>query len=127
MARHPTDGPTDAQLEILNVLWERGPSTVREVFEALDERRGYTTVLKLMQIMTEKGLLSRDDSRRTHVFQPSSPPATTKGQLVRSLINKAFGGSASELIMHALSERPTSAAELDEVRRLLATLDGEEG
>lgn len=113
--------PTDAELSILKVLWELGPSTVRQVMERLcmDRPTGYTTVLKLMQIMTEKGLVSRDESRRTHVYRAARPQDQTQRQLVGDLLDRAFGGSASNLVMQALSSRRASAEELEEIRKLL--------
>ena len=115
--------PTDAELAILRVLWARGPSTVREVQETLGTSTGYTTVLKLMQIMTEKGLVLRDESARTHVYRAAAPEAATQRQLVGDLLERAFAGSASKLVMHALSDRRASAAELAEIRRLLDEME----
>jgi predicted transcriptional regulator len=118
--------PTDAELAILRVLWSRGPSTVRQVHEALsrDRETGYTTVLKLMQIMTEKGLVERDESERTHVYQARFTQEATQQRLVSDLLDKAFGGSASQLVMQALAAKPASADELAQIRRLLDELDG---
>jgi len=118
--------PTDAELAILRVLWSRGPSTVRQVHEviSLDRETGYTTVLKLMQIMTEKGLVERDESERTHVYQARLTQEQTQQQLVDNLLDKAFGGSASQLVMRALAARPASADELAQIRRLLDELEG---
>ena len=120
--------PTDAELAILRVLWSRGPSTVRQVHEILsrDRETGYTTVLKLMQIMTEKGLVERDESERTHVYQARLTQEQTQQQLVDNLLEKAFGGSASQLVMRALAARPASADELAQIRRLLDELEGGE-
>ena len=118
--------PTDAELAILRVLWSRGPSTVRQVHEALsrDRETGYTTILKLMQIMTEKGLVERDESERTHVYQARYTQEATQQRLVSDLLEKAFGGSASQLMMQALAAKPASADELAEIRRLLDELEG---
>jgi len=118
--------PTDAELAILRVLWSRGPSTVRQVHEALSRERetGYTTVLKLMQIMTEKGLVERDESERTHVYQARFTQEATQQRLVSDLFDKAFGGSASQLVMRALAAKPASADELAQIRRLLDELEG---
>jgi predicted transcriptional regulator len=118
--------PTDAELAILRVLWSRGPSTVRQVHEALsrDRETGYTTVLKLMQIMTEKGLVERDESERTHVYQARFTQEATQQRLVSDLLDKAFGGSASQLVMQALAAKPASADELAQIRRLLDELEG---
>lgn len=120
--------PTDAELAILRVLWDRGPSTVREIHDALegDQEIGYTTVLKLMQIMTEKGLLERDESARAHVYHPTQPEAETQTHLLRDLVDRAFAGSPSQLVQRALSDRRASAEELREIRRLLDQLPGEE-
>lgn len=113
--------PTDAELAILKVLWQRGASTVRQVMERLCEERptGYTTVLKLMQIMTEKGLVERDESQRTHVYRAAYSQGQTQRQLVDDLLDRAFGGSARNLVMQALSSRRASAEELEEIRKLL--------
>jgi BlaI family transcriptional regulator, penicillinase repressor len=118
--------PTDAELAILRVLWSRGPSTVRHVHEALsrDRETGYTTILKLMQIMTEKGLVERDESERTHVYQARFTQEATQQRLVSDLLEKAFGGSASQLVMQALAAKPASADELAQIRRLLDELEG---
>ena len=118
--------PTDAELAILRVLWSRGPSTVRQVHEALsrDRETGYTTILKLMQIMTEKGLVERDESERTHVYQARFTQEATQQRLVSDLLDKAFGGSASQLVMQALAAKPASADELAQIRRLLDELEG---
>ena len=116
--------PTDSELAILQVLWSCGPSTVRDVYEALSHNRttGYTTTLKLMQIMAEKGLVTRDESRRTHIYAAADNPDRTRQQLVRSLLDRAFGGSAKALVMQALSANKPSAEELTEIRNLLDSL-----
>ena len=123
MSRTPAaPRPTDAELAILRVLWERGPSTVRQVHEVLVERVGptaYTTALKLMQIMTEKGLVRRDESDRTHVYQARLSEEQTQRQLVRDLLDRAFGGSASKLVMQALNARRATPEELGEIRKLI--------
>jgi len=118
--------PTPAELEILQVLWTRGPSTVREVFEQLNAEKptGYTTVLKLLQIMADKDLVSRDEKKRAHVYQARVPQAQTQTQMVRDLVDKAFGGSASRLVMHALSGKRASTEELAEIRRTLDDMEG---
>ncbi len=120
--------PTDAELEILKVLWRRGPSTVREVFETLGESKttGYTTVLKFMQIMAEKGLVVRDESERAHRYEPAAPEDETQRRLVGDLLRKAFDGSAKKLVMQALSTERASAEELSEIRRMLDELEGKE-
>src|SRR5678815_4735517 len=114
--------PTDAELAILRVLWAQGPSTVRQVHEALAEARdtGYTTTLKLMQIMADKGLVTRDESERTHVYAAKASQGQTQRQLVSDLMDKAFGGSASALMLQALNAHPASAAELEEIQQLIA-------
>lgn len=123
MAARPL--PTDAELSILNVLWRRGPSTVRDVFEALqgDTGTGYTTVLKLLQIMMQKGLVKRDESQRSHVYRAAASEEQTQKRLVGELLDKAFGGSAPALVMRALSVKPASRAELDAIRALLDEAD----
>ncbi len=117
--------PTDAELEILKVLWRRGPSTVREVFETLGETKGtgYTTVLKLMQIMAEKGLVVRDESARAHRYEPAAPEDETQRRLVGDLLRKAFDGSAKKLVLQALSAERASSEELSEIRRMLDELE----
>jgi BlaI family transcriptional regulator, penicillinase repressor len=114
--------PTDAELAILRVLWERGSATVRAVHEALADARdtGYTTTLKLMQIMADKGLVTRDASARTHVYTARLSREETQRQLVSDLVRRAFGGSAAELVMHALSAHPASPEEIKKIRKLVA-------
>ena len=116
--------PTDGELSVLRVLWSRGPSTVRQVQEVLGPQTGYTTVLKFMQIMTEKGLLSRDESQRTHVYVAARPEETTQRQLIGDLLERAFQGSAAKLVMQALSSKRASRQELAEIRRLLDEIEG---
>jgi BlaI family penicillinase repressor len=113
--------PTDAELAILRVLWDQGASTVRQVHDVLlrDRPTAYTTALKLLQIMTEKGLVRRDDSDRTHVYQARLSQEQTQRQLVRDLLDRAFGGSSSQLVMQALATKRASAEELTEIRKLL--------
>jgi len=125
MARRKTTGPTEAELEILLVLWGRGPSTVRQVNEALDRQRptGYTTTLKLMQIMTEKGLLVRDESVRPQVFRPRVSKERTQGKLLNDLLKRAFDGSAAQLILRALATQSASPEELAEIRRLVEEME----
>src|SRR5262249_26322123 len=117
--RNPRRKPTDAELAILRVLWDRGPSTVREVAEVLGRQDGYTTVLKLLQIMTEKKLVLRDESERTHVYRPAYSEDQTQKHLVSDLISRAFDGSAAKLVLQALASGKASPEELDEIRRLL--------
>ena len=118
--------PTDAELAILRVLWRRGPSTVRQVHEELNliSPAGYTTALKMLQIMTEKGLVSRDESERSHVYEAALPEEETQKQLVSDLLERAFGGSARQLVLHALSVKRTSRRELAQIRELLDELEG---
>jgi BlaI family penicillinase repressor len=113
--------PTDAELEILTVLWSLGPSTVRDVHDVLNQRKPtqYSTVLKFMQIMTEKGLVRRDDAERAHVFEPAQPMEATQRQLAGDLLERAFNGSARSLMMGALSAKKASKKELAELRQLL--------
>jgi predicted transcriptional regulator len=120
MARLPR--PTDSELAILRVLWERGPCTVRAVHEALAEARetGYTTTLKLMQIMADKGLVTRDATERTHVYTARLTQDQTQRQLVADLVQRAFGGSAAALVQQALSAQPTSPDELRKIKKLIA-------
>jgi len=125
MAKKNLPRPTEAELAILRVLWDRGPSTVRAVQQALENERGtgYTTALKLLQIMTEKGLVRRDDRQRTHVYEAVLPAEATQRQLVRDLLDRAFGGSARQLVMQALSAERASKADLAEIRKLLDALE----
>ena len=116
-----TRKPTSSELEILHVLWERGPSTVREVHQALNEKRpiGYTSVLKLMQIMTAKGTVRRNEEQRAHVYEAVQPEEKTKRDFAMDVLQRVFDGSASDLMMHALAGRKASKEEIDEMRRLL--------
>jgi len=111
--------PTDAELAILRVLWSRGPSTVREVAESMGREGGYTTVLKLLQIMTEKRLVTRDESARTHVYAAAYTEDQTQRHLVSDLIARAFNGSAAKLVLQALAAGETSPEERDEIRKLI--------
>ncbi|HEX8251197.1 MAG TPA: BlaI/MecI/CopY family transcriptional regulator [Pyrinomonadaceae bacterium] len=113
--------PTAAELEILAVLWERGQATVREVHEIIDHRKpgAYTTVLKLMQIMHEKGLVERDDSSKAHVYRARQSQDETQKTLVSDLLEKAFRGSALRLVQHVLESKPASREELTEIRKLI--------
>ena len=117
--------PTDAELAILRILWERGPSTVRQVHEQLARVRhaAYTTSLKLLQIMTEKGLVERDERERTHVYRAKLSEDQTQRQLVRDLLDRAFGGSSAKLVLQALSDRRATAEELRDIRSLLDQLE----
>ena len=121
MARRPTPRPTDAELSILRVLWERGPSTVRQVHDVLSANRefAYTTTLKLLQLMTEKGVAVREEAGRVHLYRAAVAQEETQRHLIRDLVDRAFGGSPSRLVMQALAATPASAEELREIRRLL--------
>jgi BlaI family penicillinase repressor len=127
MARRKTARPTDRELTILRILWDSGPSTVRQVNEAMnqDENTGYTTTLKLMQIMVEKGLLLRDDSQFKHVYRPALTEEKAQKQLVGELLEKAFSGSAEKLVMRALSAKKVSAKELASIKKMLDDFEGQ--
>ena len=118
--------PTDSELAILRVLWRVGPATVRAVHDELSrmQETGYTTVLKMMQIMTEKGLVTRNESERSHVYQPVCSEEQVQRQLVGHLLDRAFGGSAQKLVMQALASKKSSPDELAEIRRLLDEMEG---
>ncbi|MEN6337277.1 MAG: BlaI/MecI/CopY family transcriptional regulator [Phycisphaerales bacterium] len=149
MARKKTTGPTDRELAILGVLWAKGPSTVREVHEALDQdaQTGYTTTLKLMQIMVEKGILMREEadasespesrvtshgspaggpaaSRRGHVYRPALSEERTQKELVQDLLDRVFAGSAAKLVMRALSAKKVPPKELKRIREMLDEMEG---
>lgn len=119
--KNPSSQPTNAELEILSVLWDRGPSTVRQVQDALggDPPRGYTTVLKLMQIMADKGLVSRNERDRAHVYTAVASQESTRRRLIDDLAARAFGGSALKLALQALSRTPATEDELQKIRELL--------
>lgn len=119
--KQPPQKPTAAELEILHVLWTRGPSTVREVHETLAESKdvGYTSVLKFLQIMTTKGLVRRNETQRAHVYEACLPAEQTKRQLAGDILQRVFEGSASQLMMHALAGKKASREEIEELRRLL--------
>ena len=126
MSRRKNSRPTDRELTILRILWDNGPSTVREVNEAMNEDQdtGYTTTLKLMQIMIDKGLLRRDDSRFKHIYKPAMTEEKTQKLLVGELLEKAFSGSAEKLVMRALSAKKVSAKELVKIRKMLDEFEG---
>ena len=113
--------PTEGELELLSILWEKGPSTVRDVHEAISARRplGYTSVLKLLQIMTEKGLVEREESGKAHIYRASETQQDTQSQILIDMSRRLFAGSAAQLAMHALSTQPVSEQELEEIRTLL--------
>jgi predicted transcriptional regulator len=121
MSRATAPRPTDAELAILRILWERGPSTVRQVHDILARERqaAYTTALKLLQIMTEKGLVERDERDRTHIYRARLSEETTQRQLVRDLLDRAFGGSSGKLVMQALATKRASAEELRDIRQAI--------
>jgi BlaI family penicillinase repressor len=125
MSRPKSAKPTDAELSILKVLWQRGPSTVRDVQEVLNvtRRTGYTTALKLLQIMTDKGHVSRDESNRAHVYHPSSTETGTQQQLVGDLLDRAFGGSAMKLVLHSLTSQQASPEDIQKIREMLTKLE----
>jgi len=119
MVIRPGKKPTDAELAILRVLWARGPSTVRDVAREMGRESAYTTILKLLQIMTEKRLVRRDESPRTHVYEAAWTEGQTQRQLITDLLERVFDGSAATLIMQALAAKKTSRKELAEIRKLL--------
>ena len=125
MGRRATNGPTQAELEILSILWQRGPSTVRKVNEELNRQRptGKTTTLKLMQIMRAKGLLERDESVRPQVYCPTLSKERAQGRLLHDLLERAFDGSAGQMALRALATRKASRKELAEIRRLLDEME----
>jgi BlaI family transcriptional regulator, penicillinase repressor len=126
--KHAPQKPTASELEILRVLWTRGPSTVREVHDSLNEKRarGYTSVLKFLQIMTVKGTVRRNETNRAHVYEACLPAEQTKRQLAGDMLQRVFEGSASQLMMHALAGRKASREEIDELRRLLTQYESDE-
>ena len=125
----PVTRPTDAELAILRVLWDRGPSTVRQVFEVLAAEKdlGYTTVLKMLQIMNEKGLVQREVTDRVHTFSTTQSQTQTQRNMLDDLLDKAFGGSSTSLVMQALATRKASRKELAEIRKLLDQAEGRQG
>ena len=127
METSSTPKPTEAELELLRVLWELGPSTVADIHGArAGKSTGYTTTLKLLQRMTDKGLVTRDESQRSHVYHPAVSAENTQRQLVRDLIGRAFGGAPGKLVVQALSEKPASAEELAAIRKLLDEIESEQ-
>jgi BlaI family transcriptional regulator, penicillinase repressor len=128
MARPALPRPTDAEIEVLRVLWQRGPSTVRQVHQELAASRpvGYTTTLKMMQIMAEKKLLHRDDSQRSHLYRAAVGEERTQRQLLRDLLHRVFGGSGRKLLVQALAEAQPDAKEIDEIRKLLESQKGKQ-
>ena len=126
MKEKPPQKPTDAELALLAVLWERGPSTVRAIHESRSDTKdtGYTTTLKILQKMTDKGLVRRDESQRSHVYRAAVAAEQTQRQLVRDLLRRAFGGSPANLVVQALNSERASAEDLAEIRKLLDELEG---
>jgi BlaI family transcriptional regulator, penicillinase repressor len=124
MSKQSSLKPTESELEILQVLWNKGNATVREVHEVLSEQKdaGYTTTLKLMQIMHEKGLVTRNDSSKTHIYQAAVSREKTQQHLLGKMMNGLFGGSASQLVMQALGSKKPSQKEIEEIQRLLDEL-----
>ena len=121
MKQESKNNPTPSELEILHILWTRGPSTVREIHEVLAKEKdvGYTSALKLLQIMTGKGLVTRSEDQRAHVYTATQPAETTKQQFAADVLQRVFRGSASQLMQHVLSGRRGSKKELEEIRRML--------
>jgi BlaI family transcriptional regulator, penicillinase repressor len=126
MPRSPSRQPNDVELDILRAIWNRKSCTVREVHEALQGERktGYTSTLKMMQVMCEKGLLKRDDSQRPQVYRPAVPEAQTQKKIVRDLVQRVFGGSARKLVMQAVQSHKITREELAEIRKMLDQLEG---
>lgn len=126
MPRSPSSQPNDVELAILGVVWRLKACTVREVHEALQAERtaGYTSTLKMMQVMCEKGLLKRDDSQRPQIYRPAIPEEQTQKRIVRDLVKKVFGGSARKLVMQAVQSHKISPQELAEIRELLTRIEG---
>jgi BlaI family transcriptional regulator, penicillinase repressor len=125
MARPKSVGPTKRELEILQILWQRGKCSVREVQEELNKTLnvGYTSVQKIMQIMLEKGLVSRDESALSHIYEAASHPEATQDEVVTDVLDRVFGGSAMNLVARALSARPVSKKELSDIKKLLEGLE----
>lgn len=121
----PLPNPTDFELSVLRVLWERGPSTVREVYEALGSKKAYTTVLSIMQIMTEKGFIVPDKSQHAFLYSVTAPARQIQKQLVADLVDRAFGGAAEELVMQALKSSSASKEDLKKIRKLISKLEAE--
>jgi predicted transcriptional regulator len=121
--------PTDAELALLRILWSTGPATVRQVHEVLGQQRdvAYTTVLKMLQVMHDKGLVVRDTSQRSHIYTPVQSEDVVQGALVSDLLDKAFGGDPGQLVLRALSERPADAGEIAAIRQMLDALERGEG
>lgn len=125
MPAKPLPRPTEAELELLRALWTHGPMTVREIHDSLrsEKSTGYTTTLKILQKMADKGIVRRDESNRSHIYHPVMQAEQTQRQLVRDLLHRAFGGSAAQMVVQALAEKKASPAELAEIRRLLDEME----
>src|SRR5258708_5446957 len=123
MAKLKLKRPTDAEMAILRVLWNRGPSTVREIFEEMGGLGGYTTVLKFLQIMHAKGLVSREEAGRSHIYSAKEPAEKTQKHLTRDLLERVFGGSSKTLVMQALSVKKASPEDLAEIRQLIEKME----
>ncbi len=119
--RHDLPKPTEVELELLRVLWDKGSATVREMFDVVSRQRtlGYTSVLKMLQIMTEKGLVEREEAGKAHIYRAAASQEETQSQMLRDLSERLFAGSAAQLALHALSMEPASAEELEEIRRII--------
>jgi BlaI family penicillinase repressor len=119
--KHDLPKPTEVELELLRVLWDKGSATVREMFEVVSQHRalGYTSVLKMLQIMTEKGLVERTEAGKAHIYRAAASQEATQSQMLRDLSERLFAGSAAQMAMHALSMQPASAEELEEIRRII--------
>ncbi len=117
--------PTDGELEILNILWDKGPCTVRDVHEVLEATKGsgYTTTLKLMQIMLDKGLVKRDSTSRVHIYEAAISKTTTQGQIIRKMVDSVFSGNTMQMVMQALGNHKADAAELDAIRKYLDEIE----
>ena len=125
MVKEKISQPTDRELEILGILWKQGPSTVKQINEEMNknEQTGYTTTLKLMQIMHEKGLLVRDDSKYKHIYKPALSEEKTQRQIVGDMLDKAFSGSAEKLVMRLLSSKKLSSDELDNIKKFIKDME----
>lgn len=128
MARRQSSQPTEVELQILRTLWDRGPSAVREIHQTISAEKGtnYSTTVKMLSVMLEKGLVKRDENARPHVYRPTAAQETTQKRILRDLIQKAFDGSAGSLVLQVLASKKASKAELAEIRKLLDQLEGEE-
>jgi BlaI family transcriptional regulator, penicillinase repressor len=126
MARPPASQPTDVELQILAILWELGPSPVREIHQRLNAAKGtnYSTTVKMLAVMLEKGLVKRDESARPHVYRAAEARQRTQKRMLATLIDRVFDGSSMTLVLQALSSRPASKSDLDEIRRLIDRLEG---